>query len=128
MRCSNGWRAHWASTDWSPMSAYHQCGPHASRGGANQRLGQHLATNTIGHWSAVLTESDVLFAPARHPRSLRTNPQACTWPDGSGDAGGPRRTAMANLRASRAHPPEWQAPTLGEHTQSGVEEFGIEPA
>ena len=95
----------------------------------NARLGQHLATNTVAHWSALLTEHDILFAPARHPRELRGNPQSLhmglfgtiTQP-GLGELPWPNLPGQAG----REHP-LGRAPALGEHTEAVLKEFGLLP-
>ncbi|MGH6627234.1 MAG: CaiB/BaiF CoA transferase family protein [Burkholderiaceae bacterium] len=94
----------------------------------NERLGRHLATNTVAHWSEVLTRSDVLFAPARHSRELRSHPQslhtglfASVDQPGLGELPWPNLPGLSGLARPIGH-----APALGEHTQAVLQEFGID--
>jgi crotonobetainyl-CoA:carnitine CoA-transferase CaiB-like acyl-CoA transferase len=96
----------------------------------NRRLGETLAAATNAHWAQVLTASDVLFAPVRHPRELVSDVQAvhmglcgAVEQPGLGTLPWPNMPGQTGLAK-----PTGRAPALGEHTRAVFKEFGIDIA
>jgi CoA:oxalate CoA-transferase len=93
----------------------------------NSRLAALLARAPAEYWEAKLQASDVLFGRVRHPRELRSDPQALHTglftplaQPGLGELPWPRLPGQAALDATAL-----QAPALGQHTSAVLGEFGL---
>jgi CoA:oxalate CoA-transferase len=93
----------------------------------NRRLAQRIAGDTLAQWEARLRSADVLFGRVQHPRALRAHPQALH----SGLFTELSQPGLGPLPWSRlpgqsvADPAALQAPTLGQHTDPVLKEFGL---
>lgn len=93
----------------------------------NGRLAAVLATQTGAHWEQVFTQHDVLFGVVARPSDMRTHPQAVhagifTDMPVQG-VGNLPWTGMPGMGGHQAAP--GKTPTLGEHTEAILAEFGL---
>ncbi|MEM5428611.1 CoA transferase [Cupriavidus oxalaticus] len=93
----------------------------------NRRVAQAVAAQPLAHWEALLTDHDVLFGRVSHASDFLRSAQ-CRQAgvfgrlrlDGIGEVPWANLPGMAGMMR-----PEGDAPTLGQHTEAVMAEFGI---